>query len=841
MPTNSGNKRKTPERSSPRKSKNIYGSRHQSLSTARNELAQHYNKIPEKSIQEFSAQYLPSVDDHVVDDIMKKLQDHVGGGLTQEGKVWGYAKTGPNKKKKHEALAFEKLCSFLQLIIEYADKEEKRETTPLVAHGSKQTRLPGERANSSRPDSHLHLLKTAVAEVIIGWEQLLAVGEFKKALKNQNDNWAKVLWGMNHIMRNDPCRLFTFGYSVEDDQARLWYHARSCVLVSEKFNWVTEPRHFVKFVLALSLTDPKYFTGPALDTEGDTLTLIPEAPSTASNTASTNDTKDGMESLYREHPQYLRRIGIDPTMQRVIDSDGKIQYKFRVKGVAKGETCIKEHVFITEDVLCDWKADCGTGRATRVWIVYREGDSGPQKQKFVLKDVWLEVGAGLEGDKLDQLERDVEHLGLEEPKLKQWFKDHFLHKHVDQNIGQRVPGVLDGSSYISLPPSDPATAIHAKAIRSGSQRTVARGGPSGSPQVKKDSTPEFPDRFHYRVVFQDMMIPLEAVSNRLEASEVVMGILRACWVLWKCKRVHRDVSSWNALWDPKTKTGRLADYDYVTEYGKPGTGTIKTGTPHFWSIEVEAGEYLYLPGLQPRSEALSQDEWLSRAEPPYFYHNVLHDLESVYWVSLWTMLWFVGDEDKDKDQNNEVNEDRQLLAKMIFSTNTSTGPSGFQRVRFLQDQRYRVNIFREYGRKGIRSTDLQGIVLSHFNEMPLGLASQFTEFQANLMDSGELSHDRPVFKRAFDAMETSLKNLRDKQKTLESKVEPIYIFRVTLDKEDEPQKLDKPVFYPGQSEEDELDEGPDGLNDTIGLSDSKRPKLDSAGQPLVEDGTGLSV
>ncbi|KAF9269202.1 hypothetical protein L218DRAFT_425563 [Marasmius fiardii PR-910] len=212
---------------------------------------------------------------------------------------------------------------------------------------------------------------------------------------------------MNHILRNDPCRLFTFGYSVEDNQARLWYHARSCVVVSEKFDWVSSPTHFVKFVLALSLTDSKYFPVAASDIEEGTSTLIPQA-SSASTAAPTYNRNDGMEALYREHPEYLRRIGIDPTMQRVVNSDGKIQYKFCVKGATKGETSIKGHIFITESVLCDWKADCGIGRATRVWIVYREGDAGPQQQQFVLKDVWLEDGVELEGDKLDQLEKDVE-------------------------------------------------------------------------------------------------------------------------------------------------------------------------------------------------------------------------------------------------------------------------------------------------------------------------------------------------------------------------------------------------------------------------------------------------
>ncbi|KAF9260431.1 hypothetical protein L218DRAFT_1079338 [Marasmius fiardii PR-910] len=828
------------------KRKEAEGSSHTSvhlenLSTqARDELLQLYEYIPEKSLEAFFCEYLPSIEDKIVSKTVKKLRkSREVVGIVKERDVYGHATTtsgGPNKQEK--VTSFRDLCDCLQQITNLAIELEGHGNKAWIAYGPKQTRIQGERARSSHPDSYFYLQQTAPAvgdgDHIVGWEQLLAVGQFKKYAKNENDNWARVLWGMHNIMRNDPCRLFTFGYSVEGDQARLWYHARSCVVVSEKFNWVTNPEPFMKLVLVLFLMDSKYFPRTALDTEEGTLTLTPEVPTSALTVASTNKAKDGMESLYREHPDYLRRIGMDPAMQRVVDSDGKIQYRFRVKGVAKGETCVKEHVFITEDVLCDWKADCGTGRATRVWIVYREGDSDPQKQKFVLKDVWLEVGAETEGDKLDQLEKDVEHLGLEEPKLKQWFKDHFLHKHVDQKIGQHVPGVLDGSSYISLPSPDSATAIRAKVIRSGSQRTVACGGPP-SPQMKKDSTPEFPDRFHYRIVFQDAMISLEAVSNRLEASEVVMGVLRACWVLWKCKRVHRDVSSGNALWDPKTKTGRLADYDYVTEYGKPGTGTAKTGTPHFWSIEVEAGKYLYLPTHDERpykGRLLSEDELIARLRPLGFYHNLLHDLESVYWVSFWTMLWLVGDEDKDKNENNEVvNETRQLLASTIFCTASES-----ERRDFIQLEDDRIRIFQQYGPNGIRSDDLRQAVLAfHFHQMPRALASLFNDSQVNLRAFGKLSHDDPVFQNAFDAMETLLRSLHNAQKTrnlLESKVEPIYASRATLDKEDGSQQFDQPTFYPGQSEDDELDDGPNGFSETTGPSHSKRPKLDSTGSSV---------
>lgn len=48
----------------------------------------------------------------------------------------------------------------------------------------------------------------------------------------------KILWSGTHIMRDDLCRRFTFGITVEDTQLRLWFFGRVGVLVSSPFNWL---------------------------------------------------------------------------------------------------------------------------------------------------------------------------------------------------------------------------------------------------------------------------------------------------------------------------------------------------------------------------------------------------------------------------------------------------------------------------------------------------------------------------------------------------------------------------------------------------------------------------
>ncbi|KAF9260424.1 hypothetical protein L218DRAFT_1002737 [Marasmius fiardii PR-910] len=152
---------------------------------------------------------------------------------------------------------------------------------------------------------------------------------------------------------------------------------------------------------------------------------------------------------------------------------------------------------------------------------------------------WRMFGAELEGGKFDQFEKDIR--GLEEPKLELWLNNHILHKRVDQKMGQRVRGVTNSSSYIYVPPSDSSLV--------------------------------------------DAMDPLETVLNRLVASEVVVlarsvSLLPPFLILIDPICLQHFGLYGNAIvctvlecvMGPETKTGRLADYDYVTEYGKLGTG-----------------------------------------------------------------------------------------------------------------------------------------------------------------------------------------------------------------------------------------------------------------------------
>lgn len=53
----------------------------------------------------------------------------------------------------------------------------------------------------------------------------------------QNED--QLLNDASHILYNDPCREFTFGFTIEHRTMRLWYFSRSHISVTEGFDYHT--------------------------------------------------------------------------------------------------------------------------------------------------------------------------------------------------------------------------------------------------------------------------------------------------------------------------------------------------------------------------------------------------------------------------------------------------------------------------------------------------------------------------------------------------------------------------------------------------------------------------
>jgi len=289
-------------------------------------------------------------------------------------------------------------------------------------------------------------------------------------------NISKLIWSAHHVMRTDPCRRFTFGITAENDIMRLWFFARSHVMTTEAFNFVTVSFRKILLKLYLCLTQD-------LDTTIQLFTSLACAD--------------------------LADLGFDPTVSRVT-IDNKLQYKFQVG----------DEFYITIGTLSDHAADFIRGRGTRVFRAHLESD--PTKV-VALKDVWLEDDRTEEGVILENIRiaiAEMETTGAKFPGDKKP-SEYFLtvNAHGRVKIGDRddhtsavmMRGLqLQSLEYLSI--STPMEPLNRGSGVKGSDRAYSVGH---TPTLSADAAvlihahqPHHPKpfqaRIHYRIVFNEI-------------------------------------------------------------------------------------------------------------------------------------------------------------------------------------------------------------------------------------------------------------------------------------------------------------------------------------------------
>ena len=97
--------------------------------------------------------------------------------------------------------------------------------------------------------------------------------------------------------------------------------------------------------------------------------------------------------------------------------------------------------------------------------------------------------------------------------------------------------------------------------------------------LPKPMASQFEPRTHYREVFEEECEPYDRLTSVPEMCQTLYDCTKGCHhftfsdvphivslalqLLWKYDFVHRDVSTGNALWDPKLRGGR-GDLEFVT-------------------------------------------------------------------------------------------------------------------------------------------------------------------------------------------------------------------------------------------------------------------------------------
>ncbi|KAJ7574296.1 hypothetical protein C8J56DRAFT_872223 [Mycena floridula] len=429
-----------------------------------------------------------------------------------------------------------------------------------------------------------------------------------------------------HILRNDPRRMWTFGISIQNNRCRFWYFSRSHTCVTAEFNFIEDAKPLIHFLYAITYASEE-------------------------------------------------QLGFDSSMELVIEG-GLAQYKIKVG----------EKMYQTLAVLSDYKADVISGRAARVWEVKELNEKGKQiGQRRALKDSWLDDNSNSEKSVLDELKRkineagDSDDLALFNKCFMQILEggpvlDSFGHDIVAEELAaddiEEVMSVLPGSVGLTMKRNVQQSSQHA--FSQGSIPTANTISSTNRDILRWIVPQSFPKRAHHRTVFELVGIPYYDLESIPIMLQVIDDAAQAIGLLWKYGFVHRDISSGNVYWDPDSKSGKLSDFEFAKEMSDQTVHNVKTGTVQFMAVEVASGLYKSLP-LASRSDPDPDPD-----PRKHFWHNPLHDLESLLWMLIWSFIHLIPVD------NSSTLQEQQNAADAIFLSTSLISRAGCLYNRELQ-------------------------------------------------------------------------------------------------------------------------------------------------------------
>ncbi|KAF8592891.1 hypothetical protein BDV93DRAFT_530078 [Ceratobasidium sp. AG-I] len=138
------------------------------------------------------------------------------------------------------------------------------------------------------------------------------------------------------------------------------------------------------------------------------------------------------------------------------------------------------------------------------------------------------------------------------------------------------------------------------------------------------------------MVLMETGVPVHGLRTYADVWTALEGGVEGLYTLHQQGFVHRDINSGNILLIGAglEKRGVIVDLEYAKGvHDKPAPHDAKKGTAAFMAIQVQQLEYTHIPPPKP--------EFSDELDPPGFRQNALHDLESVWWLSLWVLFYLV--------------------------------------------------------------------------------------------------------------------------------------------------------------------------------------------------------
>ncbi|KAK7433983.1 hypothetical protein VKT23_020447 [Stygiomarasmius scandens] len=473
-------------------------------------------------------------------------------------------------------------------------------------------KLDSDRKSSTKPDAYwvnIDMDDPAKGEKI-KWYNLGFPAEFKKGdnVDARDDDIRKLLYNMQQTMSLDPRRRFTFGLTVENVKARLWFCCRGCLLATEDFNFMKDLEVMVHFFVSVAF---------------------------ASET----------------------QLGWDPSIR--LNEEESSKQRSRIYDIDfDGET------YTTQTIITDHSAEGLLGRGTRVWRVKKKegtaNEGNDSKRSFVLKDAWINTDGRLSEEQIyRQIKEDVESLPDKDSAL-ELFLRHVMKprsrtvqifedgkKQDDNTFGLILRGFTDflnGNKVLVLNKKKQLTdsktqsvGLSVASLQNDSLRKRGLGAPARPAQSKR----------HERNLYEQFATTLYDETSLENIFKAVSDTAKVLKVIHAAGWVHRDISV-NNVYFSQDGFGVLSDLEYAKKKQDATTHSdFITGTIQFMASEVARQKYLY---------------HLASLEMPknVFRHNDLHDLESLRWILVWILV-FRDDTAKPLGPSNQTPRERLSL------------------------------------------------------------------------------------------------------------------------------------------------------------------------------------
>ncbi|KAF8261636.1 hypothetical protein EI94DRAFT_1809947 [Lactarius quietus] len=403
-------------------------------------------------------------------------------------------------------------------------------------------------------------------------------------------------------MAVDARRRFTFGMASEGTSLVLWYNNRSTLVCSRPLDIIKDKEHLLRVLLSFAFA-------PDVD------------------------------------------MGLDPSVELVEDPGGCI---YNIK--------VNKTQYKTLRVLQDQQADVLLGRGARIFKVKKVDDT--EDQIYVLKDFWLKKDQKPEHKIYEDIIQDVRCLYSEQDA--NTVKQHLVTP-VDNTI-VTINGVEDdtGTSMMRYRTLEPSEDVQQPICTPSPDETRSSSTYTSSSDIEDDSDAisdiksDVPDpektchRLHYRVVFKEYATPIDQVKTMGDVFTVLADLIKVLRFLHGSGWVHRDVSTGNVyLYKGR---GLLGDFEYAKTTADHSQPEVRIGTIDFMAVEVMKMAFLFQvcecekcanqrqPHPKPPPTHVDLNTPLnllhvSTYEEVPFRYNAIHDIESAWWVGLWTLFF----------------------------------------------------------------------------------------------------------------------------------------------------------------------------------------------------------